>query len=104
MLAIVLPPSASGDLAEIWEFIAADNPAQADAFIDLIDANFQNLSRHPDAGRRRDKLLGGLRSLPVERCLIFHLQDDVCLRIVRVFHGARDVEDVFADPTEENQP
>lgn len=104
MLAIVLTPTASGDLAEIWEFIAADNPAQADSFIDLIDAKFQNFSRHPDAGRRRDELLGGLRSLPVRRYLIFYLQDDVCLRIVRVLHGARDVEAVFADPTEENQP
>jgi toxin ParE1/3/4 len=50
VLAIVLTPSASGDLAEIWELIAADNPAQADACIDRIDAKFQNLSRHPDAG------------------------------------------------------
>lgn len=104
MLAVVLTPSASDDLAEIWEFIAADNPAQADAFIDLIDAKFQNLSRHPDAGRRRDELLDGLRSLPVGRYLIFYLQDDACLRIIRVLHGARDVEVVFADPVEENQP
>jgi hypothetical protein len=36
VLAIVLLPSAS--------------VAQADAFIDRIDAKFQNLSRHPDAG------------------------------------------------------
>ncbi|MEY3463067.1 MAG: hypothetical protein RLZZ468_845 [Cyanobacteriota bacterium] len=104
MLAVVLTPSASVDLAEIWEFIAADNPAQADAFIDLIDAKFQNLARHPDAGRRRDELLDGLRSLPVGRYLIFYLQDDVCLRIVRVLHGARDVKAVFADPAEDNQP
>jgi hypothetical protein len=40
----------------------------------------------------------------VGRYLIFYLQDDVYLRIVRVLHGARDVEAVFADPTEENQP
>jgi toxin ParE1/3/4 len=104
VLSIVLTPSASGDLAEIWEFIAADNPVQADAFIELIDAKFQNPSRHPDAGRRRDELLDGLRSLPVGRSLIFYLQDDVCRRIVRVLHGARDVEAVFADPAEDNQP
>ncbi len=104
MLAIVLTPSASGDLAEIWEFIAADNPPQADAFIDLIDAKFQNLPRHPDAGRRCDELLGGLRSLPVGRYLISYLQADDCLRIVRVLHGARDVEAVVADPAKDNQP
>jgi len=31
VLAIVLTPSANADLLEIWEFIAADNPDQADA-------------------------------------------------------------------------
>jgi hypothetical protein len=40
----------------------------------------------------------------VGRYLIFYLQDDVCLRIVRVLPGARDVEAVFADPAEEEQP
>jgi hypothetical protein len=30
------------------------------------------------------------------------LQDQDCLQIVRVLHGARDVDAVFADPDEEN--
>lgn len=37
MLAIVLTPSVNADLGEIWMSIAADNPGQADDFIDLID-------------------------------------------------------------------
>ena len=70
MLAIVLTPSANRDLAEIWMFIAADNPAQTDAFIDLIDAKFQNLSHQPGLGRRREELIAGLRSFPVDRYVI----------------------------------
>ena len=104
MLAIVLTPSANRDLAEIWKFIDADNPAQADAFIDLIDEKFQNLSRQPGPGRRRDELVAGLRSFPVDRYVIFYLQDQDCLRIVRVLHDARDVDAVFADPDEEQKP
>ena len=52
MLAIVLTPSANADLLEIWEFIAADNPGQADAFIDLIDATFRSrpVDAHTPAG------------------------------------------------------
>ena len=46
----------------------------------------------------------GLRSFPVDRYVIFYLQDQDCLRIVRVLHGARDVDAVFADPDEEQQP
>jgi toxin ParE1/3/4 len=104
VLAIALTPRAYADLGEIWVFIAADNPDQADAFIDLIDAKFQNLSHQPGLGRRRDELVTGLRSFPVGRYVIFYLQDQGCLRIVRVLHGARDVDAVFADPNEEDQP
>lgn len=81
-------------------FVAADNPAQADDFIDLIDEKFQNLSRQPGLGRRREELAAGLRSFPVGRYVIFYLQVQDCLRIVRVLHGARDVDAVFADPDE----
>ena len=81
-------------------FVAADNPAQADDFIDLIDEKFQNLSRQPGLGRRREELAAGLRSFPVGRYVIFYLQVQDCLRIVRVLHGARDFDAVFADPDE----
>ena len=97
MLAIVLTPSANADLLEIWEFIAADNPDQADAYIGLIDATFQNLSRQAGLGRRRDELAPGLRSFPVGRYLIFYLLDSDCLRIVRVLHGARDIDALFTE-------
>jgi toxin ParE1/3/4 len=100
VLAIVLTPRANADLGEIWMFVAADNPAQADDFIDLIDEKFQNLSRQPGLGRRREELAAGLRSFPVGRYVIFYLQVQDCLRIVRVLHGARDVDAVFADPDE----
>jgi toxin ParE1/3/4 len=102
VLAIVLTPRANADLGEIWMFVAADNPAQADDFIDLIDEKFQNLSRQPGLGRRREELAAGLRSFPVGRYVIFYLQVQDCLRIVRVLHGARDVDAVFADLDEEN--
>jgi len=85
-------------------FIAADNPAQADDFIDLIDAKFQNLSRQPGLGRRREELVAGLRSFPVGRYVIFYLQVQDCLQIVRILHGARDLDAVFADPDDEDQP
>ena len=62
---IILQPRAKADLAEIWEFIADDSDAHADAFIDLIDQKFQVLAHQPGIGRRRDELADGLRSFPV---------------------------------------
>ncbi len=85
-------------------FVAAENPAQADDFIDLIDEKFQNLSRQPGLGRRREELVAGLRSFPVGRYVIFYLQVQDCLQIVRILHGARDLDAVFADPDDEDQP
>jgi toxin ParE1/3/4 len=58
----------------------------------LIDATFLNLSRQAGLGRMRDELAPGLRSFPVGRHLIFSLLDSGCLRIVRVLHGARDID------------
>jgi len=104
VLAIVLTPRANADLGEIWIFIAADNPAQADNFIDLIDEKFQNLTRQPGLGRRREELVAGLRSFPVGRYVIFYLQVQDCLQIARILHGARDLDAVFADPNDEDQP
>jgi len=67
VLAIVLTPSANADLLEIWEFIAADNPGQADAFIDLIDATFRSrpVDAHTPAG-----FLAPLRASRATSCSI----------------------------------
>jgi len=70
---IVLQPRAKADLSEIWEFIAEDSDDQADAFIDLIDQKFQLLAQQSVPGRRLDDLAEGLRSLAVDRYVIFYL-------------------------------
>jgi len=98
---IILQPRAKADLAEIWEFIADDSDAHADAFIDLIDQKFQVLAHQPGIGRRRDELADGLRSFPVGRYVIFYLTVSGGVQIVRILHGARDLESTFCEPTPE---
>jgi toxin ParE1/3/4 len=49
-------------------------------------------------------LVAGLRSFPVGRYVIFYLQVQDSLQIVRILHGARDLDAVFADPDDEDQP
>ena len=100
MAVIVLQPRAKVDLAEIWEFIADDSEEQADAFIDLIDQKFQLLGQQSGLGRRRDELAEGLRSFPVGRYVIFYLAIPAGVQIVRVLHGARDIELAFWGPAE----
>ncbi len=82
----------------IWQFIAEDSDDQADAFIDLIDQKFQLLAQQSGLGRRREELAEGLRSFPVGRYVISYLPVPGGVQIVRVLHGARDIEAAFTKP------
>jgi toxin ParE1/3/4 len=95
---IVLQPRAKADLSDIWQFIAEDSDDQADAFIDLIDQKFQLLAQQSGLGRRREELAEGLRSFPVGRYVIFYLSIPGGAQIVRVLHGACDIETAFTKP------
>jgi toxin ParE1/3/4 len=97
MPAILIRPRALSDLAEIWSYIAADNVSAADAFTDLIGDKVQALSRRPGMGRARPELAAELRSLAVGSYGIFYLPLSNGVDIVRVLHGARDIEAIFQD-------
>jgi toxin ParE1/3/4 len=97
MSVVVIRPRALVDLAEIWAYIAKDNAAHADAFAALIDNKFQALARQPGIGRARLELGKNLRSFIVGRYVIFYLALSNGIEVVRVLHGARDIEAVFQD-------
>jgi toxin ParE1/3/4 len=48
-------------------------------------------------GRLRIELRDDVRSFPVERYLIFYrvLDEDGVVEIVHIYHGARDIEELF---------
>ncbi len=56
MPSVVIRPRALIDLAEIWDYIAADSIEQADRLIDLIDTKFKVLADQPGMGRSRSEL------------------------------------------------
>jgi toxin ParE1/3/4 len=92
---IVQRPQAITDLAEIWDYIADDSEGRADTFIDLLDRKIHALVRRPNIGRAREELAEGLRSFPVGRYIIFYRAVPKGIEIVRVLHGARDLETIF---------
>ena len=95
MPSVVIRPKALEDLAEIWAYIAEDNPRQADAFAAAIDREIRGLARRPLIGRARPELLTDLRSLPFGRYVIFYLPRKRGIEVVRVLHGARDLKPLF---------
>jgi len=88
-------PLAETDILEIWDYIADDNLAAADRWVDQLDAQFRVLATQPMMGRARNELAPGVRSLPVGRYLVFYVPLDDGIDVVRVLHGARDIDAVF---------
>jgi toxin ParE1/3/4 len=72
MPVIIKLDRAKSDLVEIWDYIADDSEARADAFVDMIDQKLQGLASSPGMGRARDEIAEGLRSFPVGRYVIFY--------------------------------
>ncbi len=90
-----ISPRASSDLIEIWSYIADDSVANADAFIDKLYQAIQVLARQPGSGRHREELAPGIQSFPFGRYIIFYRVVAGAVEIVRVLHGARDIENIF---------
>ena len=95
MTPLRISPRASEDLLEIWSYIADDSEANADGFIDKIYETMELLARQPGFGRRRDELALGIQSFLVGRYIIFYRVVAGAIEIVRVLHGARDIENIF---------
>jgi toxin ParE1/3/4 len=83
------------DLADIAYYIALESRDAARRTVDLIRGRLKVLESFPGAGRPRDDLHPGLRSWPIDHCVLFYMSDESEIRIVRILHGARDVQRLF---------
>jgi toxin ParE1/3/4 len=95
MPSVVVRPLAWADLAEIWAFIAEDSVDHADRFAALVDRQFRALARQPHIGRSRPELAADLRSLPVGNYVVFYVPRSKGIEVVRVLHGARDIQSIL---------
>ena len=91
-------PVAVDDLISIFDWIAGDSLANAEAFIEKLDQRIGSLRIHPFLGRlpRDDKLKNaGYRVLVVEPYLVFYIVRGKTVEIHRVIHGARNLDDML---------
>jgi toxin ParE1/3/4 len=91
-LAIQRSPRARADLVEIWCYIAERSPAAADRVLDEIERVCGLIATHPLIGRERPEVVPGIRSFAVMSWVIFYRAFPKHIDIVRVVHGARDLE------------
>ena len=88
-------PLAEADILEIWDTIADDSFAAADRWVDRLDEQFRLLAAQPLMGRARGELAPSVRSFPFGRHVVFYVPLDDGIDVVRVLHGARDIDAVF---------
>jgi len=99
---IVITPEADRDLEETALFIEMDSSSAAKRFLDAATAGFRRLSDAPRIGVRVESTnvaLIGLRRWRVpgfENHLIFYRVTEESIEIVRVLHGARDIESILS--------
>ena len=97
MSRLLYRPSASADIAEIWDYIAEDSIAQADAWVDRLDDTLRLLATQPRMGRAREELAAGIRSYPFGRYVVFYLPLDDGVEVARVLHSGRVAEATLTD-------
>ncbi len=100
---VVWRHTAERDVVEAAIYIADDNPSAARRFMDAVDGTVQGLLKMPGTGRPREfdnPTLAGMRSRLVkdfENYLVFYRPSDAGIEVLRVLHGARDIDAIFQD-------
>ncbi|WP_353476812.1 type II toxin-antitoxin system RelE/ParE family toxin (plasmid) [Salipiger sp. H15] len=95
MRRLVILPAARADLVDVADFIALDNPERAMSFLAEIEAKMGQVAERPESFPMRDDVYEGMRAARHGRYLIFFLDADDQVQIVRVLHGARDLPGLF---------
>ena len=97
---VIWSPDARDDLSEIWDYyMGVAGRHTADGIVRGIAGACTLLEEHPFAGRARNELRPGLRSIAVSPHIVFYRVIDDVAEIVRVLDGRRDLDEVFAhDP------
>jgi toxin ParE1/3/4 len=96
-------PQARLDLIQHFIYIGQDNLNAAERFLTAVEEALEKLAEMPGMGRRREfkkPELAGIRSWVVkgfENYIVFYRQIEGGIEVLRVLHGARDVERVLEE-------
>jgi toxin ParE1/3/4 len=101
MKPVRLTPKADSDIDTCFAWIAKDNPVAALRFLDAIELTCDTLSHMPHMGSPRyaeTPLVRGVRMLAIkgfEKYLLFYLEREDSVDVIRVLHGARDIPEAL---------
>lgn len=95
MLPVVRTEQAETDLADILGGLDERNPRTAERLAAAIDARCNFLGQFPQAGRTREELAPGLRSIVIDHYIVFYRVTPSSVEVLRVLHGARDIDTIM---------
>lgn len=87
--------TAIADMGEAYEYVARDNETAAEDLLSEFQKRFRLLADFPAAGRERNDLMRGVRSYAVGNYVVLYRQVEEGVEILRVLHGARDIQGLF---------
>lgn len=91
---VTISPQADHDMEEIGDYVALDNPRRAVSFLQELRERVYQIADHPSAAPVRPTLGPGVRGLVHGNYTIFYRVLDTQIRVERVLHTARDVQDL----------
>lgn len=95
-------PQAVRDLDEIYNYVASSDMLAAGELLDRLTALFRKLSVMPGLGRNRPEIKQNIRSFPTGKYVIYYRVVEGGIQIMRVIHGARDIEKLFNQDTDQS--
>jgi toxin ParE1/3/4 len=93
-------PEALSDLSEIWDYyVKIAGRHTADGIVRRVGEVCALLEDHPFAGRARNEVRPGLRSIAASPHIVFYRVNEGSAEVIRILDGRRDVDEIFAhDP------
>jgi toxin ParE1/3/4 len=95
MLPVLRTDQAEADLSDILAYLEERSPSAAERLAAAIDERCALLGQFPEMGRARPELGPGIRSVTVDRYLLFYRITPASVEVLRILHGSRDVESIF---------
>jgi toxin ParE1/3/4 len=95
---VVWSPEALDDIDRLWTYYAVTaGRVTADKVLREVGRVVATIDDFPLAGRSRDEIRDGLRSLAASVQVVFYRLNDDRLEIVRVLDGRQDIEEIFSE-------
>lgn len=95
---VIWSPEALDDIDRLWDYYASTaGRVTADKLLREVVRIAATIDDFPLAGRSRDEIRTGLRSLAASPHVVFYRLKDDRPEIVRVLDGRQDIEEIFSE-------